>query len=138
MSDPRAAILAAASALETVPVDGFPGAFIKRVSIRELDEVTAAEKESGLVLLRFALVDEFGKALFTADDHEALSALPAALSAALPTALSAALSATLSALPEPLPDPLSAGLPRLSEPLLPPGVRHGLEWRRGLHPLRGL
>lgn len=79
MSDPRAAILAAAAAVETVPVECFPGAFIKRVSIRELDEVTAAEKESGLVLLRLALVDEAGKPLFTVDDHDALGALPAAL-----------------------------------------------------------
>ena len=74
--DARVAILAEDSSI--VPLEGYPGAFVRAISIGEADQLADVEQDSGLVLMTMAIVDKDGAPLFTADDIAAMRKMKAA------------------------------------------------------------
>jgi hypothetical protein len=66
--DPRRAILALAEEGKLVPLKGVAGAFVRKLSVEEVDRLATIEKNSGAYLLTMAIVDADGTPLFTADD----------------------------------------------------------------------
>ncbi|CAH0355309.1 hypothetical protein [Sphingobium sp. CECT 9361] len=66
--DPKAAILALATEAPLVPLDGVEGAFIRTLSIDEVDQLADIAKNSGIVMLTMAIVDDKGVRLFDEKD----------------------------------------------------------------------
>lgn len=75
--DPKAAILALAEDGPLVPLDGVAGAFIRRLSIAEVDEVGLTKEDSTIALIVKAVCDGEGKPLFTMQDAVQLKAIKA-------------------------------------------------------------
>ena len=71
------AILALAEDDDLKPLDGFPGAFIRKLSIGEMDRLAKIEEDSGAQLIIMAVVDGDGKRLFAGKDVDKLTAIKA-------------------------------------------------------------
>lgn len=73
--DPRDLIFADAIDGALEPLKGYEGAFIRRISIDEADQLAQADGRSGALLIALAVVREDGSALFTSADVEKLAQL---------------------------------------------------------------
>jgi hypothetical protein len=75
MSDPRSIILHNVAGSALTPVAGIAGAYIRELSIEDVDAIDVGTAEGSARLLAAALVDAAGAPLFTPDDIAALARL---------------------------------------------------------------
>lgn len=75
MSDVRAALLAQASAIAPAPVAGIDGAFVRALSLADVDDLPE-EGDRRVALIIACVCDQGGKPLFTDADADALSRMP--------------------------------------------------------------
>lgn len=68
-------ILAQTADSVTIPLEGFAGAFVRRVSIEAVDAVTAPDANGNTRLIIAAVVDEAGEPVFTVADVEEIEGL---------------------------------------------------------------
>tara|TARA_R110000782_G_scaffold167129_10_gene259370 strand:+ start:6301 stop:6627 length:327 start_codon:yes stop_codon:yes gene_type:complete len=70
--DPRAAILAMADDDEMVPLKGIDGAFVRKLSVADIDALTEAEKNGNIHLLIRCVCAADGAPIFSEADLPAL------------------------------------------------------------------
>lgn len=75
MSQPRDLILAQCAGGEMTPLKGYAGAFVRPLSISEVDKVAEHEGKQGLMMIALAVVDKDGAPIFSEADVEQLAKL---------------------------------------------------------------